>query len=336
MSVGELGRRFVKRIQVERKNKVSPANITKEHLRDVGRPVIITDATENWLARSKWTFEFFRTRYGSDIATAWLDGVRRGGGIAGKLTSLSTYIDFLDDPWELPGLWIGNDGRPLQAAPGHRTSPPYLVGWYAFRQHPELYDDIAPAPYFAPDLVSVLSPTLREIFQWTCEREYSAIYIGPKDSLSSLHRDFWNTHGYLAQIRGRKRVILFSPEDSDFLYGGRVDPEHPDFEQFPLFARATAYECVIEPGDTLLTPANWWHHVRSLEKSITMSHNFFNDSNFTEHMIHLIQNLPRLVQAMEKSPDCREKLSIKWCSRDLASNDVPTTVWTWNGFQKPT
>jgi hypothetical protein len=321
---------YVKLIQVERKSKVSPEDIAREHLRGVGKPVIITDATENWPARSKWTFEFFKTAYGSDVATAWLG---RGSATA-KLTNLSTYIDFLDAPWELPGLWIGTDGHPLRAAPGRGASPPYLLGWYAFRQHPELYDDIAPEPYFVLDLVSVLNPTVREVFEWASEYEYWAIYIGPEGSLSTLHRDYWSTHSYLAQIQGRKRAILFSPEDSDFLYGGRVDPEQPDFERFPLLDCSTAYECLIEPGDTLLIPANWWHHVRGLEKSITISHNFFNDSNFTEHMIHILRNLPLLVQGIDKSPDCREELRIKWRSADFTPKDAPTTVWSWSGFRK--
>ena len=280
----------------------------------VGKPVIITDATENWPARSKWTFEFFKTAYGSDPATAWLG---RGSG-TGKLTTLSAYIDFLDAPLaELPGVWtgkdIGKDGRPPRATRlDGEASPFYLLGWYAFRQHPELYDDIAPAPYFVQDLVSALSPTLRDVFEWTSNREYSAIFIGPEGSLSALHRDYWNTHAYLAQIQGRKRAILFSPEDSDFLYGGQVDPEQPDFERFPLFDCATAYECVIEPGDTLLIPANWLHHVRGLEKSITVSRNFFNESNFTKHMMHILRNLPILVEGINSSPNWREELRIKW------------------------
>jgi histone arginine demethylase JMJD6 len=306
---------YVKQIQIERKSKVSPADIAQEHLRGVGKPVIITDATENWPARSKWTFEFFATAYGTDVATAWFG---RGSGV-GKLTSLSTYIDFIDAPFaELPGLWVGKDGRPLQAAPGPGTSPPYLIGWFAFRQHPELYDDIVLEPYFVADFVSALAPAVRKVFEWTSQREYWAIYIGPEGSLSALHRDYWNTHGYLAQIQGRKRAILFSPEDSEFLYGGQVDPERPDFERFPLFDRATAYECVIEPGDTLLTPANWWHHVRGLEKSITVSHNFFNESNFTEHMTHILRNLPDLVRGIDYSPGWRQELSIEWRLSDFA------------------
>jgi hypothetical protein len=311
---------YVKRIQIERKSKVLPADITREHLWGVGKPVIITDVTANWPARSKWTFEFLKTAYGSDLATAWL-GI--GSGPA-KVTTLRAYINYLDTPLaELPGIWACKEGHPPQAAPGRVGLPFYLYGWNAFRKHPELYDDISPAPYFVLDLVSTLSPALRDALEWASEKDYTAVYIGPEGSLSSLHRDYWNTHAYLAQIRGRKRAILFSPEDSDFLYGGQVDPEQPDFERFPLFDYATAYECIIEPGDTLLIPANWLHHVRGLEKSITITHNFFNDSNFTQYVIHMLRHLPLLAKGIDRSPNLREVLRIKWCLSDFSAVDAP-------------
>jgi hypothetical protein len=313
----------VKRIQIERKSKVLPSDIAQEHLQGIGKPVIITDATENWPARSKWTFEFLKTTYGSDPAFASLG---LGSGF-GKVTTLSAYINFLDSPLaELPGIWKGKDidadGRPPQAASGGAGSPFYLLGWFAFRQHPELYDDIAPAPYFVQDMVPTLTPALRQAFEWTSDKEFTGILIGPEGSLSSLHRDFWNTHAYLAQIRGRKRATLFSPKDADFLYRGQVDPEQPDFERFPLFDYATAYECVIEPGDTLLIPANWLHHVRGLEKSITLSHNFFNDSNFAQYMNHILRNLPILAEGIDGSPKWREELRIKWRLSDFTATNA--------------
>jgi Cupin-like domain len=305
----------VRRLPIERKSNVSQADLKRDHLQGQGMPVIITDAAERWPARSKWTFEFFRSAYGSDWATAprWESDIAR-------LTKLETYIDFLDTPnVELPGFWVDKNGHPLRIAPEPDAAPPYLMGWHAFQKHPELYDDITPAPYFVLDFVSALSPTLREIFEWTSTYNYWAIYIGSAGSLSPLHRDYWNTHGYLAQIRGRKRAILFSPEDSDFLYSGKVDPEQPDFGLFPLFERATAYECIIEPGETLLMPADWWHYVRGLEKSITVSHNFFNESNFTEHMIRILRNLPTLVEGLERSQEWREELRIRWRSQGFCN-----------------
>jgi Cupin-like domain len=309
----------VKRIQIERKCKVTRAEIARDHLLGVGKPVIITDATENWPARSKWTYEFFKTAYGSDAVTAW----RGLGSGTGKVTTLSAYINFLDTPLaDLAGIWtgkdVGKDRRLPQLAPGQGGSPFYLLGWFAFRHHPELYDDIAPAPYFVQDLVSTLNPTLRDVLEWTSGIEHTAVYIGPEGSLSPLHCDFWNTHTYLAQIRGRKRAILFSPTDSASLYGGQVDPEQPDFERFPLFDSATAYECVIEPGDTLLIPANWWHHVRGLEKSITLSQSVLTDSNFSPYMIDMLRNLPTLAKGIDGSPKWREELRIKWRLSDFS------------------
>ena len=176
----------MKRIQVERKSKVLPEDITREHLSGVGKPVIITDATENWSARSKWTFEYLKSTYGSDLATAWL-GMESG---PVKVTTLSAYINYLDAPSaDLPGIWTGKDGHPPQTTPEGTRLPFYLYGWNAFRKHPELYADIAPAPYFVLDLVSALSPVLRDALECTSKTEYTAIYIGPEGSLSSLFAD---------------------------------------------------------------------------------------------------------------------------------------------------
>jgi len=294
----------MRRVEIERKSKVSPEYILEEHLRGIGKPVILCDATEKWKALSKWNFEHFAERYGSDPVVAWR-GLRSG---VGKLTTFSTYLQYLDNPsGDLSGIPRGEHAdEPAFERGGEQKPPYYLLDWYAFRQHPELYSDIMPVPSCIPDWTTALSSPLKEVLERTSLGEFWAIYIGPKDSLSKLHRDFWNTHGYLAQIRGRKKAILFSPEDDDFVYAGGVNPGQPNADLFPLFERATAYECIIEPGDTLLIPARWWHHVVGLERSITVSHNFFNEVNFTQYLTCLMQNLPFITKVIRESPT--------WCA----------------------
>src|SRR5688572_13528488 len=49
--------------EVDRRERLSLREFQHEYLyRD--RPVVITDAIESWPARSTWTMDFFRSRYG--------------------------------------------------------------------------------------------------------------------------------------------------------------------------------------------------------------------------------------------------------------------------------
>jgi hypothetical protein len=309
----------MKTISIERKKGLLPEEFRRDHLNGAGRPVIVPDAAAQWLAHSKWTFEFFKSAFGSDFVPVGF-GVGSNAEAA-KLTTLAAYINSLDTPDdELPGFWVSAlDMKPLRTAPPAAGLSPYLMGWHAFQRHPELYDDIKPHPVFIADWVAPLDPALRGLFESVSEREFWSVYIGPRNSLSKLHQDFWNTHSCLTQIQGRKRAILFSPDDSRFLYDGQVDPEQPDLRRFELFSQATAYECVLEPGETLFTPLRWWHHVRALEKSITVSHNFFNGANVNDYLAGLIRKLPKLARVIGQNEQLRRTLEIKWDTADFTN-----------------
>jgi len=77
-------------------------------------------------------------------------------------------------------------------------------------------------------------------------------------------------------IAGRRRFVLFPPEQVSNLYIGPpdnppplslVDPEAPDLTRFPHYrdAIAAARVALLEPGDALFMPRYWWHHVTSLD-----------------------------------------------------------------------
>ena len=79
----------------------------------------------------------------------------------------------------------------------------------------------------------------------------------------------------LLQFTGRKRVILFRPEDAVHLHMiGSASPItdiddciDPDF----CAARARAIEVILEPGDALAIPALWPHNVTALEFSVAIN-----------------------------------------------------------------
>jgi len=105
------------------------------------------------------------------------------------------------------------------------------------------------------------------------------IWLGPKGTVSPLHHD--PKHNLLTQVRGHKKVLLFPPQQeglypfsSECLMSNtsQVDPEKPDFDQFPQFLTTKGLSCLLGPGDVLYIPPKWWHHVRSLSASLSVSY----------------------------------------------------------------
>jgi hypothetical protein len=89
---------------------------------------------------------------------------------------------------------------------------------------------------------------------------------------TQIHHD--RDHNLACVIAGRRRFVVFPPEQVANLYIGPienppplsiVDLEAPDFSRFPRFeqALATAQIAELGPGDALFMPRHWWHHVTS-------------------------------------------------------------------------
>lgn len=98
---------------------------------------------------------------------------------------------------------------------------------------------------------------------------------------SSLHHD--PLDGFLYQIMGRKKLLLFAPDQAAYLYPMKaynnyqpcwVKPEAPDYARYPLYAQAKGFEVVLNPGELLVQPAGWFHAVYCLD-SPTFSVSYF-------------------------------------------------------------
>jgi hypothetical protein len=99
------------------------------------------------------------------------------------------------------------------------------------------------------------------------------MWIGSSGQRTLLHRDPY--HNFHSQIVGRKRWLLFAPDQDACLYPRRgyagyqpcdVDPDDCDFATFPAFERAHSIEVILHPGETIVLPIGWFHHVSYLDE----------------------------------------------------------------------
>ncbi|XP_054921640.1 tRNA wybutosine-synthesizing protein 5-like isoform X2 [Dermacentor andersoni] len=81
---------------------------------------------------------------------------------------------------------------------------------------------------------------------------------------------------FLIQVKGKKKAVLFHPNDFEYLYiqGDKsrvLDVECPDLEKFPKFQKATRYEATLNSGDILFIPALWFHNMTALDFGIAVN-----------------------------------------------------------------
>lgn len=124
-------------------------------------------------------------------------------------------------------------------------------------QFPELAKDVT-LPKWFPDesfFSSVLRIASPQLSLWT-------------------HYDVMDN--FLIQVKGKKKAVLFHPNDFEYLYiqGDKslvLDLECPDLAKFPKFRKATRYEATLTSGDILFIPALWFHNITALDFGIAVN-----------------------------------------------------------------
>ncbi len=132
---------------------------------------------------------------------------------------------------------------------------------------------------------------LQELLLLNPSKSSINVWIGQPHVIAHCHYDGY--HNFYAQLHGTKRFTMFRPTNWPGLYPypflhpshaqaqvNLSDPE--DVRHFPLVAKAEAVEVVLEPGDLLYIPPLWFHHVESMNLSISV--NVWTDSTQTEIM----------------------------------------------------
>jgi lysine-specific demethylase 8 len=160
----------------------------------------------------------------------------------------------------------------------------YLAQHDLFEQIPALRNDISIPDYcFSSPPLPSIKPPGKDVAPM--QEPLLNAWFGPAGTVSPLHADPY--YNILCQVVGKKYVRLYMPRDSAKLYPRGIDVDGIDMsntsnvdvegderewdEKFPLFREAPYVETILEEGECLYIPIGWWHYVRSLTVSISVS-----------------------------------------------------------------
>jgi hypothetical protein len=127
------------------------------------------------------------------------------------------------------------------------------------------------------------SPLLKKEFP--CPKFFKGIlgglglmFFGGKQTGVRMHFDSDMSNVLHTQVHGKKQILLFAPEYSDYLYKVPfntfclADPEKPDYEKHPALRYVKGYSIELEPGDTLFMPSGYWHYMKYLEGGFAVTY----------------------------------------------------------------
>lgn len=128
------------------------------------------------------------------------------------------------------------------------------------------------SPAFTPLLRDIILP--RGIIAPSTDNRAINFWFGPAGTLTPLHHDC--TSGFLTQIYGRKQIVLIPSFNIDRMYNragvySELDIEDTGEPLGGLDGNLQPMIAQIDPGDALFMPVGWWHHVRSLDISISLT-----------------------------------------------------------------
>src|SRR5690606_35252936 len=220
-------------------------------------PVVICDKAE-WTKLEMFTPEYFKKNY---------DHVTRT--IGEKTYSLSEIID-------------------LCIASSPENKAPYPNIYDVNRNFPEYLKAMPDILYGKSNRIQ--SRLLTNFIAKHCNQQ--ELFFGGKGcSFPVLHVDYLWVHTQLTQIIGEKEFILYSPDQTPFLYPepdrksfSQVNIIDPDYEKHPFYKNAKELRITLKPGETIFIPSGWWHTTYIHNFNLTYATDHVNSYNWNKFM----------------------------------------------------
>ena len=221
------------------------------------RPVVIQDAAPGWDALKSWTPEYFKKEYGAQTVEVTY----------GVKNQMAEVMD---------GVMASTAAKP----------GPYLHKVIIHQHMPALLKDLAPENTYAFPR-RYCSPLMPKRFRRP-DGYLKLLIGGVGGKFPLMHFDSDNAHAIITEIYGDKEFVLFSPEDTPYVYPHHNSPgtsqiddlDRVDLQRFPDFPKATQYRVIIGPGEAMFVPSRWWHSARVVTTSVSVCTNIMDSTNW--------------------------------------------------------
>ncbi|KAI1142253.1 Clavaminate synthase-like protein [Hypoxylon sp. FL0543] len=259
-------------------------------------PLVIRGAINKWPALttnpwSKPSYLLSQTFDGCRLVPIEIGRSYVDEGWGQKIVTFGEFLREYIDP-SLAGAQDNSDVD-SPASSLQEASIAYLAQHPLFTQLPGLRNDIlipdycytAPPPH----------PTDSSMNQPELDEPLLNAWFGPPGTITPLHTDPY--HNILTQVVGRKYLRLYSPlvtermrargkengvemgntslMDVGVIEGWDTMPDdeegRPTEQDLAAFRDVPFLDCILEPGDALYIPIGWWHYVRGLSVSFSVS-----------------------------------------------------------------
>ncbi len=207
------------------------------------KPVVIEQLTSDWPAYEKWSLDYIASIAGDKTVPLYDDRpVRADEGFneAHATMKMTEYVDL------------------LKSGPTN-----YRIFLYnVMKEVPSLQQD-----FKYPDLGMRLIKGLPMMF------------FGGTDSRVFMHYDIDFTNILHFHFHGKKRCVIYPPDQTDYLYRvpyslisrEDIDFTDPDLEKWPALKKAQGYVCELNHGEMLYMPEGYWHFMHYMTPGFSIS-----------------------------------------------------------------
>ena len=300
---------------IERNDNVDLAH----YLKGEGQPVCIKGIISQWPACHSWKdFDSLKAKIGGDTTVQVNDRAparhadsdpQNGGKQQTLSVSLSSYLHYLLESCPSSLSQCQHEYGIINNAPF------YLNGWAIFAERPDLLD-LCPMPKAlvnVDDTLKILQSIGTTLFKsnqqdgwcYAVDRKLTKLFIGPPGTVTRLHYDAGDAHGWLGQICGSKLFILYPPSDTEALQPLQSEKEtvQSSLDPFDLGnsnlhnkENMKPLACILNAGDVIVIPKGWWHYAMALDRSITFQRNFYSAQTNAEGLVKMVLKSVGLVQ----------------------------------------